>query len=97
MEQSKYKHIIEDLITGNKYTTLQHDPTKQYQRNIMNIINVCLTNIQKQNKHTFYNPKTRAPTIRATIKIHKKRIRVRVTINCTNAPAYRLATYISEI
>jgi hypothetical protein len=97
MEKNKYKQLIQEFIIDNKYTTLQHDPTKQYERSIMNIINTCNINIQKQNKHTFYNPNPLAPTIRATIKIHKNPIRMRPIINWTNAPECRLTIHTSEI
>jgi hypothetical protein len=95
MEQNKYEKFIQEFLIDNKYTTLQHDPTKQCQRSIM-IINTCNMKTQKQNKHKFYNPNPRAPTICATIKINKNPIRIRPIINWTNAPAYRLAVHTAE-
>jgi hypothetical protein len=97
MEQHEYKQHIEEFIKENNYTLLQHNPTKQYQKIIMNTINKSNIHVNKSNKHKFYNPNTEAPTIRATIKIHKNPIKIRPTVNWKNAPAYQLATQTSQI
>jgi hypothetical protein len=97
MEQHEYTQYIEEFIKENNYTLLQHNPTKQYQQIIMNTINKSNIHVNKSNKHKFYNPNTEAPTIRATIKIHKNPIKIRPIVNWKNAPAYQLATQTSKI
>jgi hypothetical protein len=95
MKQQEYTKHIEEFINENNYTLLQHNLTKQHQKTIMNTINKCNIHINKSNKHKFYKPKTEAPTLSATIKIHKNPIKIRPIVNWKNAPAYQLATQTS--
>jgi hypothetical protein len=96
MKKQEYTQHIEEFINENNYILLQHNPTKQHQKTIMNTINKCNIHINKSNKHKFYKPKTEAPTLRATIKIHKNPIKIRPIVNWKNAPAYQLATQTSK-
>jgi ABC-type multidrug transport system ATPase subunit len=53
MEQNtrKYEQFIQEFLIDNKYTTLQHDPTKQCQRSIMNINTCNMKHKSKTNIH----------------------------------------------
>jgi hypothetical protein len=92
-----YIQHIQEFINENNYTLLQRNPTKQYKKTIMDTINKCNIHINKSNKHKFYNSNTEAPTLRATIKIHKNPIKIRPIINWKHALAYQLATQTSKL
>jgi hypothetical protein len=63
----------------------------------MDTINKCNIHVNKSNKHKFYNSNTEAPTLRATIKIHKNPTKIRPIVNWENAPAYQLAIQTSKL
>jgi hypothetical protein len=50
MEQHEYTQHIEESIKENNYSLLQHNPTKQYQKIIMNTINKSNIHVNKSNK-----------------------------------------------
>jgi hypothetical protein len=62
MEVHKYKQYIQEFINNFDMITLERDATKQYQKIIMNIVKSYI-NLNKQNKHKYYNTNPNTPNL----------------------------------
>jgi peptide methionine sulfoxide reductase MsrA len=53
--------------------------------------------IPNKQKQKYYNSNPNSPTLRALMKLHKTSITIRPIINWKNAPAYKLASFLTKI
>jgi hypothetical protein len=92
-----YHNKIHDFITTNQFSITNKDLTNNFQKQIRHMINNCPTVIPKDRKWLYTNLNPSAPTIRGLPKIHKDSTPVRPVINWKQAPAYKLAKFLSQL
>jgi hypothetical protein len=92
----QYQNKINDFIRQNKFQTMDTDPTANYQKQIRKTINKSQTLIDKNQRWKYINLNPSAPTIKGLIKLHKTNQPIRPIVNWRNAPAYGLATLLTQ-
>jgi hypothetical protein len=92
----EYHKKILDFISNNNFSTAKNNLTKTFQRDLRNTINECQLTIHKDDKWKYINLNPSAPTIRGLLKIHKTDSSIRPVANWQNAPAYKLAKFLSK-
>jgi hypothetical protein len=97
IHEHEYNNIVHDFINTNQFTELTHDPVKQHQTNIKQIIKQCPELIPKNQQWRYHNMNPQTPNLHALIKLHKNPISIRPIINRCNSPAYKLATHLTHI
>jgi hypothetical protein len=92
-----YKQKVNNLLQENQFILINNAPTKNYQKAIKHTLTQCNNIIPEENKWKYINMNPTAPTLRATIKLHKQNTPIGPIINWRNVPAYELARHLSGI
>ena len=87
--------IMQKFLDNSFSTILNTDPTNSLQRNLRKKIN-RFQNPYPKRRWKHYNQNSTAPTINGLIKYHKHNNPIRAIVNCQNAPAYKLAKYLTN-
>jgi hypothetical protein len=95
LTEEEYKQKVKNFIHNNQFTRINKDPTQQYQKIIKQTLRQCNNIIQKEHTWKYTNMNPSAPNLHATIKLHKHNTPIRPIINWINAPAYKLAKYLT--
>jgi peptide methionine sulfoxide reductase MsrA len=93
----EYDQYKDTLINNNNFEQLHKDPTSLYQRSIKESVNSCKLLIRSKEKQKYYNNNPNSPTLHALTKLHKTPITIRPVINWKNAPAYKIASFLTKI
>jgi hypothetical protein len=92
-----YHNKIHDFIISNKLSITNKDLTNNFQKQIRHTVNNCPLIIPKDKKWLYTNLNPSAPAIRGLPKIHKTNIPIRPVINWKQAPAHKLAKFLSQL
>jgi hypothetical protein len=84
------------FIQGNQFITINNNPTQHYQKEIKLTLKQCINVTQKDNIWKYTNMNPTAPSLHATIKLHKPNTPIRPIINWKNAPPYELAKQLTK-
>jgi predicted transcriptional regulator len=87
LTKEDYTQKGNNFIQENQFVVINNNPTKDYQKAIKHTMTQCNNIIPKENKWKYINMNPTAPTLRATIKLHKQNTPIRPIINWRNAPA----------
>jgi hypothetical protein len=97
MQKHDYELKISEFINNNDLAETNIDPTKQYQKNMRNIISKCNMAIPKDKKWLLISLIPKAPQIKGFIKLHKTDNPIRPVINFQSAPAYKIARFLTSL
>lgn len=100
MDRTTYNTKMDQHFNDEtKFRRLCLDPTKSLQDNNNRIVRKLLENkhIEKQLKRKLLTFTAQAPTPRATLKVHKPKMPIRIITNGTSNPAYQLSKYLNQI
>jgi hypothetical protein len=89
-----YTQKENNFIQKNQFVLLNNDPMQNYQKAIKHTMTQC-NSIPKENKWKYINMNPMAPTLLATIKLHKQNTPIIPIINWKNSPAYELARHLT--
>jgi hypothetical protein len=89
-----YNNKIEELITGNNFTKLQHDIASKQQQHIRSELNKCKKIINTSNKWKYTNINPKAPQVHGTLKLHKHNKPKHPIVNWKGSPGYKLCKYL---
>ena len=85
-----------DFINNNNYKTLNTDPIIKYQKHVKESLKHCNMIINKKQTKFLTQNKTQAPKLKVQIKLHKPGNPVPPVVNNTNAPAHKLAKFLTK-
>jgi hypothetical protein len=96
IHKQEYDQYIDTFINNSNFTRLSKDPTSTYQRFIKDSINKCRMLIPNEQKQKCYNSNPNSSTLHTLIKLHKTPTIIRLIINWKNAPAHKLASFLTK-
>jgi hypothetical protein len=96
IKRAEYNDKVQEFLSNNNFQTTHKNPTNTFQRETKKTINSCPTIIPANTKWKYTNMNPKSPTIRGLIKLHKLNAPIRPIINWQQAPAYKLAKFLSE-
>jgi hypothetical protein len=86
-----YHQKVMGFIGNNGFDVDSHDHTNKFQKAVHHTINCCQSLIPSNHQWKYINLNPTPPTIRGLIKVHKEGCPIRLIVNWTNAPAYKIA------
>jgi hypothetical protein len=86
-----YHQKVMGFIANYSFGVDSHDPTNKFQKAVHHTINCCQSLIPPNHQWKYINLNPTPPTIRGLIKVHKERSPIRLIVNWTNAPAFKIA------
>ena len=92
-----YNEKINNFLTDNNFTQLRKDPTKKFQKDMINITQHCRLIIDNNRSRHLIQMNPSAPNLNALIKTHKEGMPIRPVINNTCAPSHKIARHISKL
>jgi hypothetical protein len=95
--QDEYKQRIKTFIQENNFGRISNNPTQQYEKEIKQTVKQSKNIMQKEETWKYTNMNPTAPSMHATIKLHKLNIPIRPIINCRNATGYKLAKHLAKL
>ena len=96
IDKTDMEQKINNFISENNIMELKKDPATTYHKRTQQLVKKC-TNIIERSKSTYMlNIKPEAPKLNAYIKTHKSNEPIRLVIDNTLAPAYKLAKYLNN-
>jgi len=87
---------IQTFIQENGITTLPKYPTDHFHKQIQQAIQRCQTLIERNQQKCLLHIKPTAPQLNAYIKTHKEGEPICPVINNTQAPSYKIATFLNQ-
>ena len=87
---------IDTFIQENNIIKLNKDPTDAYQRQIQQTMQKCKDLMDKNKSKYMLNIKPTPPKINAYIKTHKDNNPIRLVIDNTQAPSYKIAKFLNR-
>jgi hypothetical protein len=97
LTEEEYKQKVRNFIHNNQFTRINKDPNQQHQTIIKQTLKQNTNTVQKEHRWKYTNMNPSAPTLHATVKLHKHNTPIRPIINWINAPAYKLAKFLATI
>ena len=92
----EYNSKTLDFIHNNNFNPLNSNPTVKFQKNIKENLKQCNMIINKKQAIFLTQNKPRAPHLKAQIKLHKPGTPIRPVVNNINAPAHKLAKFLTK-
>jgi len=91
-----YNNKTLDFINSNNFKTLNIDPTNKFQKNVKESLIQCNIVISKKQVKYLTQNKPHAPKLKAQLKLQKQGNPIRPVVNNINAPAYKLAKFLTK-
>ena len=91
-----YNNKTLEFINSNNFKTLYIDLTNKFQKNVKESLKQCNMVISKKQVKYLTQNKPQAPKLKAQIKLHKQGNPIRPVVNNINAPAYKLAKFLTK-
>jgi hypothetical protein len=85
---------VEDFIASNNFIKLNNNPTKKFNKMVLDTLKACPKTIKIVNRYTVMNP--RPPILYSFPKIHKPENPIRPVVFFINAPVYKLAKFLNR-
>ena len=92
----EYNNSTIDFINSNNFKTLNIDPTNKFQKNVKDSFKQCNMFISKKQVKYLTQINRKPPKIKAQIKLHTQGNPIRPVVNNINAPAFKLAKFLTK-
>ncbi|GFG35868.1 hypothetical protein Cfor_05241 [Coptotermes formosanus] len=97
LSEAHYHNKTKEFIDNSNFKPITSNPTNTYQKSIKQAINKCNLLIPKELKWKYSNLKPTATSLRSLIKFYKAGAPIRPIVNWQNAPAYKIAHFITDL